>query len=414
MKKITLIIIALAPVLLLAQANKDKAVFKEYKPGYYKNTILKGISDYDEKQDTKPKTRRRFKIDLTDKTYPIDPDLYKKQWHNEVISQGNTGTCWCFSTTSFYESEVFRITGKKVKLSEMYPVYWEYVERAKYFVENRGKMYFGEGSETNAVARMYAKYGTVPLTDFTGLKKDQKVHTHAKMFEELDKYLKSVKERSAWNMEEVVATTKSILNHHMGTPPEKITVDGKTMTPVEYKDKVLKLKMDEYVDFMSLMAKPYWQQAEYKVPDNWWKSDVYHNVPLDNFISALKGAIDNGYTISIGGDVSEAGFETSKQVAVIPSFDIPSEYIDESARQFRFSNKSTTDDHAMHLVGHYEKDGDNWFLIKDSGSGSRNCGKDCKAFGYYFFHEDYIKLKMMSFTVHKNAVKETLKNFNKL
>ncbi|MBT5698504.1 MAG: peptidase C1, partial [Flavobacteriales bacterium] len=44
----------------------------------------------------------------------------------------------------------------------------------------------------------------------------------------------------------------------------------------------------------------------------------------------------------------------------------------------------------------------------DSGSGSRNGNFP----GYYFYHEDFVKLKMMTFTIHKNAVKETLKKFN--
>ena len=112
--------------------------------------------------------------------------------------------------------------------------------------------------------------------------------------------------------------------------------------------------------------------------------------------------------LRVGGDVSEAGFETESQVAIIPSFDIPSSNIDENARYFRFKNQSTTDDHAMHVVGYKEVDGVTWYLIKDSSSGSRNCGKDCKKFGYYFFHEDYIKLKMMTFTVHQDAVKDIL------
>ena len=158
---------------------------------------------------------------------------------------------------------------------------------------------------------------------------------------------------------------------------------------------------------MSLMEKPYWQQVEYKVPDNWWRSDEYYNVPLNDFMSSIKNAISNGYSISIGGDVSESGYSATNDVAMIPSYDIPSEYIDENARQFRFSNGTTTDDHAIHLIGYkIDQNDDWWFLIKDSGSGSRNG----RFHGYYFYHEDFVKLKMMSFTIHKDAVTETLKN----
>jgi len=115
--------------------------------------------------------------------------------------------------------------------------------------------------------------------------------------------------------------------------------------------------------------------------------------------------------MSIGGDVSESGFSRETQCALVPTYDIPSEFIDENARQFRFSNKTTTDDHGMHLVGYLEKDGKDWYLIKDSSSGSRNNDQNAPEFGYYFFHEDYVKLKMMGFTIHKDAVKDILKKF---
>jgi bleomycin hydrolase len=128
----------------------------------------------------------------------------------------------------------------------------------------------------------------------------------------------------------------------------------------------------------------------------------------------IKKALKAGYTIAVGGDVSEAGFLRDKNAAVIPSFDIPSAAIDENARQFRFSNETTTDDHGMHIVGYLEKDGVTWFLVKDSGSGSRTGGMEKnKNFGYYFFHEDYVKLKMMDFMVHKDMMKDLLPKFAK-
>jgi len=160
-----------------------------------------------------------------------------------------------------------------------------------------------------------------------------------------------------------------------------------------------------------LMANPYNTKCEYIVPDNWWHSADYYNVSLDDYMSIIKNAIKNGYTIALGGDVSEAGFESYAQTAVVPTFDIPSEYIDENARQFRFSNETTTDDHGIHLVGYFEKNGTTWYLIKDSGAGSRNAGKDSKNFGFYYFHQDYVKLKMMDFMVHKDAMKDVLKKF---
>ncbi len=408
MKQTVALSLALLAAATAGAQQHDKGTFIETKPGYYQNNILKGIQDFEETQKVEPKTRV-FKVDLSSMDLPIDPASYTQVWHSQPVSQGNTGTCWCYSTTSFYESEIKRLSGKEVKLSEMYTVYWEYVERARYFVQHRGKMSLGEGSQTMAVARMMRKYGAVPLSAYTGLKAGQQYHTHAKMFAEVEAYLKGVKERNEWNEEAVVATVKDILNFHMGAVPTRFTYENKDYTPETFLKNVTRLNPDDYLDFMSLMTAPYWEKAEYKVPDNWWLSNDFINLPLDDFMNVIKSAIKSGYGISIGGDVSEAGFESWKQVAIVPSFDIPSEYIDENARTFRFLNQSTTDDHAMHLVGYREIDGKTWFLVKDSGSGSRNCGEGCKSFGYYFFHEDYVKLKMMTFTLHKDAAKEILK-----
>ena len=111
---------------------------------------------------------------------------------------------------------------------------------------------------------------------------------------------------------------------------------------------------------MSLVALPYYENAEYKVPDNWWKSDDYNNIPLDKFMGLIKSSIEGRYSIAIGGDVSESGYSSEMEVAMVPSYDIPSEYIDEYARQLRFTNGSTTDAHAIHIIGHTKKGDAAW------------------------------------------------------
>ncbi|HJZ39778.1 MAG TPA: C1 family peptidase [Bacteroidales bacterium] len=393
---------------LLTAQNKDKAVFRESKPGFYQNSVLR--DDREVKERIEPvSVTKNFAVDLSQASLPNRISLYKlQQWHNPPISQGNTGTCWCFSTTSFLESEIFRIHKKQVKLSEAFTVYWEYVEKARRYVQERGNSVFEEGSEANAVTRIWKKYGVVPSEVYTGLLNDRKYFNHEMMVDEMQTYLGSLKENASWNQEAVLATIKSILNHYMGEPPSSIEFDGKNITPVEYLTLVIKINPDDYVDILSYTQEPFYQQVEYKVPDNWWHSEEYFNVPLEVYMSTLKSVVRNGYTVSIGGDVSEPGFDRQTQCAVIPDFDIPPAFINDDARQMRFSNKTTTDDHGMHLVGYLEKDGKDWYLIKDSSAGSRNNDPDAPEFGYYFFSEDYVKLKMMDFMVHKDAVKELL------
>jgi bleomycin hydrolase len=392
---------------LLAQ-NKDKAVYRNAEPGFFQNSILRDDREVTSRIVPAP-VNRYFTVDLKAEDLPDKMDFYQnKLWHNVPVSQGNTGTCWCFSTTSFLESEVYRIHKMQVRLSEMYTVYWEYVEKARRFVRERGNSLFDEGSEANAVTREWKKYGVVPAEAYTGLINDRKYHNHEALLAEMRSYLESVKSASAWDEETVIATVKSILNHYMGEPPRELVVNGKTITPLQYLHEVIRIDPDDYVGILSYEQEPFYKQVEYKVPDNWWHSADYYNVPLDVYMAAIKSAIRNGFTMSIGGDVSEAGLDRKTQCAVVPDFDIPSSFINDDARQFRFSNSTTTDDHGMQVVGFCVKDGKDWYLIKDSGSGSRNNDPAAKEFGYYFFSEDYVKLKMMDFMVHRDAVKEIL------
>jgi bleomycin hydrolase len=388
-----------------AQQPKDKGVFIEDKNEFYEQ-LEKEVDQFKSKPK---KAERSFKLDFSGYDLPKSKDEFTFYWHSEPVSQGMAGTCWCFSTTSFLESEIYRLYKKEVKLSQGYTFYWEYVEKARRFVQERGNSSFGEGSEFNAVTRMWKKYGTVPLAAYTTLKPKQKFHDHRAMFEEMEGFLNSLKLSKAWNEEAALATIKAILNHYLGEPPSKIVWENQEMTPQEFLRNVIKIVPDDYIDILSLLEKPYYEKVEYPVPDNWWYSSDYYNVPLDEYMNLLKKVVRAGYTVAIGGDVSEPGYDSHAKVAIVPSFDIPSQYIDESARQFRFDNKTTTDDHGVHLVGYKEKDGVMWFLIQDSASGSRNV----KPAGYYFYHEDYVKLKMMNFMVHRSAVAETLQKFVK-
>ncbi len=394
---------AASQLLFAQQERRDHGILIEYKNEFY-DSIKAANKKFLEKPKEEKKT---FKMDFKGMDLPTSVDQFTSYWRNAPISQGESGMCWCFSTTSYFESEIYRLTKRKIKLSELHTVYWEYVEKARRYVQQRGDSEFEEGSEANAVPRIWKKYGVVPEEDYTGLQPGQKFHDHRAMFKEMSDYLKSVKKNNAWNEDEVISTIKSILNHYIGEPPQTVEVDGKKYTPKEYFEKVVRLNLDDYVDIMSLMDKPYYQQVEYTVPDNWWHSKDYYNVPLSDFMSIIKKAVRNGYTVCIGGDVSEPGYDSHAEVAMVPTFDIPSQYIDENAREMRFRNKSTTDDHGIHIVGYMNKDGKDWYLIKDSGSGSRNGANP----GYYFYHEDYVKLKMIDIMVHKDMAKDILKKF---
>lgn len=228
MKRMTTIVSLVALLIYQGFAqDKDKGEFIPSANKFYKE-IKQGIADF-EREKSQPSLR--FKMDYTGKDIPKSTDEFTTVWCNNPVAQGSTGTCWCFATTSFYESEIFRITKQKIKLSELYIVYWEYVEKAREYIRTRGKSAFGEGSETNAVARMMKKYGVVPLEAYSGMKPLQKFHSHSGMFKEMKQYLKSIKRDNAWHEKEALSTIKSIMNHYIGKPPKKVTVKGKEMTP---------------------------------------------------------------------------------------------------------------------------------------------------------------------------------------
>jgi len=393
---------------LTSCAQKEKVVEKQMIQISDKELQEKDAVVY-KTRDVKGKERTYLSFDLSRIEKPGSLEEFKPFFHFPPLRQGNTGTCWCFSTTSFLESEMKRMGKSEVKLSEIYTVYWEFVEKARRFIREKGNSYFDHGSEHNAVAARMKQYGAVRATDYSGLLSGQTEHDHNKLYKELRNYLQFCKQNEYWDEEKAISYVKSILNKYLGKPPETIEVEGRTMTPKEYLETILRLPLDDYVYFMSFKYLPFYTKGEYKAPDNWWHSQDYHNVPLPEFYDAIVKALKKGYSVAIGGDISEPGMSGEDDIAVVPTFDLPAKLIDQDSREFRFDNRTSTDDHAIHIVGYKEPPGYSWFLIKDS-MGSAFEGKFK---GYYFYRDDYMKLKMLTLMVHKDAVAELLEKFKK-
>jgi len=361
------------------------------------------------KKEAARKNAQVLRFDLSKVEKPASPAAFTSAFHFPPVAQYQTGTCWSFSTTSFYESEVFRLTGRRIKLSEIYTVYWEYVEKLRRFVHERGDSLVAEGSESNAVARIWRQYGAVPEEAYPGMLAKDGRHDHSRLIAQLGALTEWVKAHDIWDEERVLGLTRVILDQELGPPPASFPYSGESYTPQEFLTRVLKLDLADYVEVMSTLSAPFYTLAEHKVPDNWWHDASYHNVPLGAWYGALASAVQKGYTAALGGDTSEPGYNGFENVALVPSFDIPQAYIDQSARELRFYNHSTEDDHGVHAVGFSKTGGHEWLLIKDSARSSR-WGK---FEGYYFYRDDYVRLKMLAYTVHKDAIKELLARFAK-
>jgi bleomycin hydrolase len=294
-----------------------------------------------------------------------------------------------------------------VKLSEIHTAYYEYLEKAKAYLASRGNTPMEEGSEADAVQRIMKDYGAVPLEAYTGVTTSDERHDHAFLIERLENYLKFVKENGYWDEKETLPILRVYLDEYLGRPPETFAYEGRTWTPKTFLTDYLKLDPDDYISVMSTMRYPFWTQAEFDVTDNWRRAKDYYNVPLDEFYGLVKKAVASGYSVCIGGDVSEPGYYGFEKAGVVPSFDVPASMIDQSSREMRIYNKTTEDDHGIHLVGFTRFKDHDWYLVKDSGRSSRYE----KPEGYYMYRDDYIRLKMLTLTLHKDVAGDLLPKF---
>jgi bleomycin hydrolase len=346
------------------------------------------------------KIRRVLRPVLDGLDRPTSPGEFKAAWHNPPLCQDLTGQCWAFGATSLLECEVQR-SGRKVKLSEAWTFYWEFVEKARVFARRQGACELPRGSEPNAALRVWREHGVVPAEAYTGRPAGRGFYDDRKMYTELSEYLQSLKRQSATAVESstepasdnaaadlrvgrgesvaadlrvgrlphrfsggganrtdegvAIAGVRAILDRYMGPPPETVEVDGVRITPREYFDRVLGMKTDAFVCLMSTMAAPTHAYGQLDVSDNWWGSREYYNLSLAEYARVIREVVRQGGTVCLGIDNTEPGFYYRQDVAVIPRFDIASALIDDAVRHMRIASESTTDDHVVHLVGIQER-----------------------------------------------------------
>jgi bleomycin hydrolase len=384
---------------------KEKRTLQEEK----REDVTEQIRQRQKKEKKAEEDQKRVLVtDMAGVTPPSSLKMFKQVFHFPPVPQYYTSTCWSFSATSFFESEIHRLSGQKIKLSEMWAPYFELIEKCRRFIRERGDSYVAGGGESNSVTRMWKKYGIVPALAYSGVINPRARHDHVLLMKEIDLYLEFIKENDLWCEESNLKHVALILDKYLGPPPSSFSHQGKSMNPVEFLQET-GLNMDDYVSVMSTQYFPFYTCQEFRVPDNWWHSREYINLPLEIFYKVIKKTIQTGYSLIIGGDVSEPGKLGTNDIAFIPTFDIPGTHINQDSREYRIANGSTEDDHGVHLVGYCRYRGHDWFLIKDSGRSSR-WGKHK---GYYFFREDFIKLKMLTFTVHKDMLADIIPRIKK-
>ena len=324
------------------------------------------------------------------------------RFHFAPVNQDTTNACWSFSTLSFIESELQRINGQSVKLAVMYPVYYGFIEKAKKFVETHGTSRFKPGDLFTTVVEVIETYGILPEEVYRGQAVEKPTHNHRQMEEEIEDLKTRIVNENLWNEAAVVEEVKTILDKYLGKPPGSFSFRGETLTPSTFAEKYVNLPWNDYLLITSFGYASFDTLTVLKVPDNWKQIDRYFNVSLNDFYHSMKSALINGYTLAIDGDISEPGRMGAFDICYIPEYDIPGSYITQSARDYRFDQGATTDDHLMHMVGYGEINGQDWFLMKDSW---RDAWEGTHK-GFFFYHGDFAKLKILAYMVHKDGIPE--------
>ncbi|MCC9043964.1 C1 family peptidase [Myroides sp. M-43] len=332
-----------------------------------------------------------------------------------VISQGKTGTCWSFSTSSFLESEIMRKTNKHIDLSEMYTVRNIYPEKIENYILRQGKTQFGQGGLAHDVINSIRTYGVVPIEAYSGLV-GKESFDHSELFKVLkgiiDAYAKSDSPIS-YNWKEI---TEVVLDKYIGKNIKEFTYEGKKYTPESFL-KFTTINPDDYITITSFNNKTNYSSFILNIPDNFSNGSMY-NLPLEEYIKNIDYALDMGYTLSLDCDVSEKSFSGKHGIAfiaenekdnvkglteIIKEKDITSEY-----RLQEFYNFNTQDDHLMHIVGKVkDQNGNIYYKVKNSwGANSDRVGND----GYIYMSIPYIKLKSISVLLHKDGLQKITKD----
>ena len=342
-----------------------------------------------------------------------------------IKNQYRSGTCWCYSALSFVESEILREKGQEVDLSEMFVVGKSYRDRAVKYVRLDGHLNFAAGSSFGDVLHVIEDYGIIPQDVYSGFNYGTEMPEQNELDAALAGYVRAI----AQNPNRKLTTAwlngfDGILDAYLGEVPATFTVNGVEYTPESYRD-ALGFNSDDYVNLTSFTHHPFYESFIIEVPDN-WRWDTAYNLPIDEMMEVMYNAIDNGYTIAWGSDVSEKGF-TRDGLAVMPveekkaaagsdqerwvgkaaeqpkeevKTELPKEMtITQEMRQEGYDRKTTTDDHGMHIYGvAKDQNGTNYFMVKNS------WGETGKYKGVWYASDAFVRYKTLNVVVHKDAL----------
>ena len=346
---------------------------------------------------------------------PYEFKEFKRLPATPVKSQDQTGTCWCFSTTSFLESEALRLGKGEHNLSEMFTVRNTYRQKCENYVRRLGKAQFGEGGLAHDNLNAVRQYGVMPESVYPGRKDPTQPFNHGALEKRLkqmcDEYIAQANKGTL--QDNWLESIDKALDEEFGPVPVNFTYNNTVFTPTSLRD-FLGLNADDYVNITSFSHHPYWRNFILEVPDN-FSNGQFFNMPLSDLMRCLNHSLQQGYTVEWDADVSNPGFGARYGLAVVPEADWGSKtkdqiastfkyweqekFVDQAYRQKQFDRLETQDDHLMHIVGMLnETHSGVYYIVKNS------WGEISDLKGYVHVSEAYMRLNTISFTVHKNAL----------
>lgn len=347
-----------------------------------------------------------------------------------VKNQARSGTCWNYSTLSFFEAEILKKSGKTYDLCEMFVCNKNYMDRAVVKVRMHGDAQFSEGGSAYDVLYVLKTYGICPeeAMPLPGTMYGDTLNNFNEFFAIMTPYVDAVAKSTA---KTITPNWKNglqgILDSYLGKCPEKFTYEGKEYTPMEF-SKSLGLDWNDYVSITSYTHHPFYEQFPVEVQDNWRQPGSW-NLPIDEMARVIDNAVMNGYTVAWGGDVSEDGF-TRQGLAILYDTETPQDLEGsdmarwlkmtaaekraktiqlgfaakektptQEQRQKEFDNWELTDDHGMLIYGiAKDQNGRKYYMVKNS------WGNTGEYKGTWYMSENFIVAKCMDFLVNKNAL----------
>ena len=375
-----------------------------------------------EKKDSDNKSKAVF---TTIKANPI----------TSIKDQNRSGTCWVYSTLSFLESEILKNTGKTYNLCEMFIANKDYMDRAIVTVRMHGDSQFSQGGSFEDVVTIMKNYGICPeeAMPAPGTLTGDSLANFDEFFSVMEPYVAAVSKSKAKKISnQWKKGLQGIIDAYLGECPEKFVYEGKEYTPKEFAAS-LGINLDDYVSITSYTHHPFYTQFALEIQDN-WRWALSYNVPMDELMRIIDNAVNEGYTVAWGGDVTEDGF-TRKGLGIAYDvkkarsmagtdadrwfklsatekrskldslgIDAPEIVPTQEMRQEAFDNWETTDDHGMHLYGiAKDQNGREYYMVKNS------WGEYGDYKGTWYMTKNYVAYKTMNIMVNKNAIPKDIR-----